>query len=78
MISLIMRKVIWILIFSFLGTNSSFSTTSGSGELTLSGKALDDVLHYFDLKAVRNTKGNMTGVPSFFAVSKSGRGYGYT
>ena len=78
MISLIMRKVIWILIFSFLGTNSSFSTTSGSGELTLSGKALDGVLHYFDLNAVRNTKGNMTGVPSFFAVSKSGRGYGYT
>lgn len=78
MISLIMRKVIWILIFSFLGTNSSFSTTTGSGELTLSGRALDGVLHYFDLNAVRNTKGNMTGVPSFFAVSKSGRDYGYT
>ena len=64
--------------FLFSNINHSFSTTTGSGEIKFSSLALDGVLHYFDINAVRNNKGNATGVPSFFAVSKSGRNYAYT
>jgi len=73
-----MLRVIYIIIFSFFASNSSFSSTTGSGEIKFSSLVIDGVLHYFDLNAVRDTRGNRKGVPSFFAVSKSGRNYGYT
>ena len=74
-----MKKIIFIFFtVSFFGINNSFSSTTGSGEVKFSSLALDGALHYFDINAVRNNKGNATGVPSFFAVSKSGRNYAYT
>ena len=73
-----MKKLFLICVFLFLNTNYSFSTTTGSGEVKFSNLVLDGVLHYFDINAVRNKSGNVTGVPSHFAVSKSGRDYGYT
>ena len=74
------KKFIIVIIFNLLLINNSFAVT-GNGEIKLSQNVISGYMQYLNMNSIHNksygaevAKGN----PNFFAVSKSGRQYGYS
>ena len=74
------KKIFLIFISYFIFINNSYSVT-GNGEIVLSNHVISGYIRYLDMNSVHNSSYGaevQKGNPSFFAVSKSGREYGYS
>ena len=76
------KKFILFLTVFFLLTNNSFSST-GTGEVRLTNRVIQGYIQYLMMNSIGTDAKNRPaefkkGVPSFFAITKSGNNYGYS
>ena len=75
-----LKKLSFVFIFYFILSNNAISVT-GTGEVKLSQSVISGYMQYLNMNSIHNKSYGAelaTGNPSFFAITKSGNGYGYS